>query len=450
MLDQLSNRIQSWAKRLRGRGALSAQEIDEALGQVRVALLEADVHFAVVKEALERITSRARELKVDESLSAGDRVITLVGEELARMMGERQAPLRLAAEPPTVIMLVGLQGAGKTTTAAKLAKQLKQQGRRVLLVAADPRRPAATEQLQTLGRELLVEVMGDPSGQDAVRLCRAAVERARSRATEVVILDTAGRLHADESLMAELQAIKSSVVPQEVWLVVDAMIGQDALAMAKSFSETIGLSGVIMTKMEGDARGGALLSIRSVCGIPVKYLGTGEKLEALEPFHPDRMASRILGRGDLRSLMERVQAVQVEHGHPETEQLARKIQRDELTLEDFRSQLSQMSKLGSMEEVLSMLPGGQQVQDAVSGGAAEQQLKRVKAIIDSMTLKERRRPEILNGRRRKRIAVGSGTSVQDINQLLRQFGAARRMMKQMAGRRGRFGIGGLGQLFGAS
>lgn len=453
MLEQLSTRIQSWAKRLGSRGTLSAQEIDEALSQIRVSLLEADVHHAVVEEMLERVRSRAQELRVTDSLSAGDRVVTLVGEALSHVMGERHSPLRLASEPPTVIMLVGLQGAGKTTTAGKLARLLKQQGRRVLLVAADPRRPAATEQLQALGRQLLVDVVGESStttttGGDVVALCRSAVERARARATEVVILDTAGRLHIDDALMAELQAIKTAVVPNEVWLVVDAMMGQDAVSMAKSFAERIGVTGLVMTKLEGDARGGALLSIRSVCGFPVKYIGTGEKLEALEPFHPDRMASRILGRGDLHSLMERVTALGP-GGDGQEAALVRKIGRGELTLEDFRSQMAQMTKLGSLDEVLAMLPGGQRLKGMVSSDAAQTQVKRVGAIIDSMTPQERRRPDLLNGRRRKRIAMGSGTTVQDVNQLMRQFAEACRMMKQMGGRGRWSGLGGLGQAFGS-
>ncbi|MEW6325205.1 MAG: signal recognition particle protein [Nitrospirota bacterium] len=438
MLEQLTTRIQAWASRLAGRGTLSAKEIDEALAQVRVALLEADVHHAVVEQALDRIKARAAETKVAESISAGDRMATLVGEELARLLGERQHPLKLSPQPPTVIMLVGLQGSGKTTTAGKLARLLKRQGRRVLLVAADPRRPAAVEQLQTIGRQLLIDVAGEPSEQDAVALCRRAIERAQARATEIVIIDTAGRLQIDDALMAEATAIKQAVSPQEVWLVVDAMMGQEAVATAQAFSSAVGVTGVVMTKLDGDARGGALLSIRAVTGLPVTYIGTGEKSEALELFHPDRMASRILGRGDLQSLMERVAALDASKESGKSAAAA--LQRGGLTLEEFRKQLSHMNTLGSVAELLAMVPGAGKLAGALPEGAAEQQMTRASAIIDSMTLQERRRPELLNGRRRQRIAKGSGTSVQEINQLMRQFQDAQRMMKQVGGRGGRDGL----------
>jgi len=454
MFEQLTTRVQSWVDRLRGGGTLSAEAIDASLGQLRTTLLDADVHQEVAASLLERVKSRAVQLRVQESLNGGDQIVALVGQELAALMGERHRPLRLASEPPTVIMLVGLQGSGKTTTAGKLARLLKQQGRRLLLAAADLRRPAATEQLQAIGRQLLVDVIGDPSttptAEAAVALCRAAVERAQARATEVVIIDTAGRLQIDGELMAELKAIHAAVKPHEVWLVVDGMMGQEAVATARGFASTIPVTGLVMTKLDGDARGGALLSIRAMTGLPVTYLGTGEKMEALEPFHPDRMASRILGRGDLQSLMER--AATVEAGADRSAALARKIRREELTLEDFRTQLAQMASLGPVEELLAMVPGGHRLKHAVADGAAQTQMKRATAIINSMTPQERRVPDVLNGRRRLRIAKGSGTTVQDVNQLVRQFYDARRMMKQMAGKAGqvdRNGRPGLKRLLGS-
>jgi signal recognition particle subunit SRP54 len=387
-------------------------------------------------------------VRLDESLGAGDRMVTLIVEELTRLMGVRQHPLRLSSEPPTVIMLAGLQGAGKTTTAGKLARLLKQQGRRVSLVAADPRRPAAVEQLQTIGRQLLVDVVGDPSSVDPVALCRGAVERARARATDVVIIDTAGRLHIDDALMGELAAIRQAVRPHEIWLVVDAMMGQDAVATAQAFHAAVGLTGVVMTKLDGDARGGALLSIRAVTGVPVTYVGTGEKPEAFELFHPDRMASRILGRGDLESLMERVAGLESPAGGRAAP--TRPARRDGLTLEEFRAQLRQVGTLGTMSELLAMVPGAGRLAGAVSDGEAQTRVRRVTAIIDSMTLEERRKPDLLNGRRRQRIARGSGTSVQEVNQLMRQFQEAQRMMKQAGhSSAGRTGGGDVRRLMGS-
>ena len=442
MFEQLTERVQSWVDRLQRGGTLSTEEIAASLGQLRATLLDADVHQEVVLSLLERVESRAAHLRVQESLNAGDRIVALVAQELAALLGDRHRPLRLAPEPPTVIMLVGLQGSGKTTTAGKLARLLKQQGRRLLLVAADLQRPAATEQLQTIGRHLLVEVAGDPSAphssEAVVALCRAAVGRAKARATQVVIIDTAGRLQIDEELMAELRAIHQAVTPHEVWLVVDGMMGQEAVATARAFAGAVGVTGLVMTKLDGDARGGALLSIRAMTGLPVTYIGTGEKLEALEPFHPDRMASRLLGRGDLQSLLERVATAEAGAGADRAAELARKIRREELTLEDFRAQLAQMASLGPVEELLALVPGGHRLtgrlKGAVSDGAAQAQMKRATAIINSMTPQERRVPDVLNGRRRLRIAKGSGTTVQEVNQLVRQFYDARRMMKQAAGR----------------
>lgn len=462
MFEQLTERVQSWVDRLRGGGTLSAEEITAALEQLRATLLDADVHQEVAAGLLERVRSRAAQLRVQESVNAGDRIVALVAQELTALLGDRHRPLKLAPEPPTVIMLVGLQGSGKTTTAGKVARLLKQQGRRLLLVAADPRRPAATEQLQTIGRQLLVEVAGNSSaslpadgpGSDAVvTLCRVAVERARTRATEVVIIDTAGRLQIDDALMDELRAIHQAVKPHEVWLVVDGMMGQEAVATARAFAGAVGVTGLVMTKLDGDARGGALLSIRAMTGLPVTYIGTGEKLEALEPFHPDRMASRILGRGDMQSLLERVATVEAGSGADRAADLARKIRREELTLEDFRTQLAQMASLGPVEELLAMVPGGHRLKaglkGAVSNGAAQAELTRATAIINSMTPQERRVPDLLNGRRRLRIAKGSGTTVQEVNQLVRKFYDARRMMKQVAGRPDRMNRAGVRRMLGS-
>jgi signal recognition particle subunit SRP54 len=463
MFEELTTRVQAWVDRIRRGGTLSTEEIAASLGQLRTTLLDADVHLEVVTTLLERVQSRAVQLHVQESVNAGDRIVALVAQELATLLGDRHRPLRLAPEPPTIIMLVGLQGSGKTTTAGKFARLFKQQGRRLLLVAADPRRPAATEQLQTIGRQLLVDVVGDPStppssdtpgdgGSDAViALCRAAVDRARTRATEVVIIDTAGRLQIDGALMTELRMIHEAVRPHEVWLVVDGMMGQEAVATARAFAAAVGVTGLVMTKLDGDARGGALLSIRAMTGLPVTYIGTGEKMEALEPFHPDRMASRILGRGDLQSLLERVATVEAETDRGA--ELARKVRREELTLEDFRLQLAQMASLGPVEELLAMVPGGHRLKaglkGAVSDGAAQTRMKRATAIINSMTKQERRVPDLLNGRRRLRIAKGSGTTVQEVNQLVRQFYDARRMMKHVAGRSDRNARTGVRRMLGS-
>jgi signal recognition particle subunit SRP54 len=350
-------------------------------------------------------------------------------------MGQQQAGLALSSMPPTVIMMVGLQGAGKTTTCGKLARHFKAHGKRVLLVAADPRRPAAADQLAVLGAQLEVPVhRADSPGSDAVSICVDGVERGRTQGFDVVILDTGGRLHIDDDLMNELAAIRTKTTPQEVLLVADAMIGQDAVAMAEQFDRRVGLTGVVLTKVEGDARGGAVLSIKAVTGKPIKFLGTGEKLEALEPFHPDRMAARILGMGDVLSLIEKAQEVV---DRDQVEGMAQKLRAEGLTLEDFREQLKQVNKLGSLEQILDMLPGGQRLKEVAGGGAAQKEVVRVAAVIDSMTLRERRDHTLLNGSRKQRIAKGSGTSVQDVNRLIKQYLEARKMMKMLSGQAGR-------------
>jgi signal recognition particle subunit SRP54 len=435
VLSLLSEKLEGIFKRLRGHGVLTESNIVEALKEVRLALLEADVNFKIVKDFIERVRLKAVGREVLQSLTPGHQVVKVVWEELSALMGSQQTPLSLSAMPPTVIMMIGLQGVGKTTTSGKLARYFKAAGKRVLLVAADPRRPAAAEQLEVLGEALSVPVhRAQMPGQNAVRIALDGVERARMQGFDVAILDTGGRLHIDDDLMDELVAIRDKTSPHEVLLVADAMIGQDAVAMAEQFDRRVGLTGVILTKVEGDARGGAILSIKAVTGKPVKFLGTGEKLEALEPFHPDRMASRILGMGDVLSLIEKAQET-VDKDQAET--IVRKLRSDTLTLEDFREQLTQVNKLGSLEQILDMLPGGQRLKGMTDQGLPQKEMKRVAAIIDSMTLRERRDHTILNGSRKKRIAKGSGTTVKVVNRLIKQYLEARRMMKALSGRAGR-------------
>jgi signal recognition particle subunit SRP54 len=416
MLDSLSEKFENILKKLRGSGVLTEQNIAEALKEVRLALLEADVNFKIVKDFIERVREKAIGQEVLRSLTPGHQVVKVVWEELREMMGREKAGLALASNPPTIIMMVGLQGAGKTTSCGKLGRYFKTQGKRVLLVAADPRRPAAGDQLASLGR-------------DVVRICQAGVERGRDQGYDLVVLDTGGRLHIDDGLMGELVAVKAAVHPHEVLLVADAMTGQDAVAMASQFEQRIGLTGVILTKVEGDARGGAVLSIRAVTGRPIKFLGVGEKLDALELFHPDRMASRILGMGDVLSLIEKAQET---FTREQVEEAQKRLTGSALTLEDFRAQLGQVNRLGSLDQILGMLPGGQKLKGAMEGQVAEREMNRVAAIIDSMTLRERRDHTIINGSRKKRIARGSGTNVQEVNRLIKQFLSARKIAKVMA------------------
>jgi signal recognition particle subunit SRP54 len=437
MLDQLSEKFEKILKKLRGTGVLSEENIAEALKEVRLALLEADVNFKIVKDFVERVREKAIGQEVLQSLTPGHHVVKVVWDELRMMMGQEKAGLSLASMPPTVVMMVGLQGSGKTTTCGKLAKFFKQQGKRVLLVAADPRRPAAADQLSSIGRSLDIDVHRQEQGttpQDVVRICQLGVERGRSQGFDLVILDTGGRLHVDDELMNELAAVKSAVKPTEVLLVADAMTGQDAVTMAGQFDARIGLTGIILTKVEGDARGGALLSIRAVTGKPVKFLGVGEKLDALELFHPDRMASRILGMGDVLSLIEKAQET---FTREQAEEAQKRLSTNTFTLEDFRSQLGQVNKLGSLDQILGMLPGGQKLKGAMEGQVPERELKRVMSMIDSMTLRERRDHTVINGSRKKRIARGSGTSVMEVNRLIKQFLSARKIAKVMTGTAGR-------------
>jgi signal recognition particle subunit SRP54 len=438
MLDQLSEKFEKILKKLRGTGVLTEENIAEALKEVRLALLEADVNFKIVKDFVERVRDKAIGQEVLHSLTPGHHVVKVVWDELRAMMGQERAGLSLASMPPTVVMMVGLQGSGKTTTCGKLARFFKQQGKRVLLVAADPRRPAAADQLFSIGRSLDIDVhrqdQPGTTAADVVRVCRAGVERGRTQGFDLVVLDTGGRLHVDDELMQELSAVKSAVMPHEVLLVADAMTGQDAVTMAGQFDQRVGLTGIILTKVEGDARGGALLSIRAVTGKPVKYLGVGEKLEALELFHPDRMASRILGMGDVLSLIEKAQET---FTREQAEEAQKRLTTNTFTLEDFRAQLGQVNKLGSLDQILGMLPGGQKLKGAMAGQVPERELKRVMAMIDSMTQRERRDHTVINGSRKKRIARGSGTNVTEVNRLIKQFLSAKKIAKLMTGTAGR-------------
>ena len=431
IFEGLSERLQATFKKLRGHGKLTEKEVNEAMRDVRMALLEADVNFKVVKDFINKVKERAVGQNILDTLTPAQAVIKIVDEELTALMGGTQSRLNISPTPPTVIMMVGLQGAGKTTTAGKLALSLKRQGKRPLLVADDIYRPAAVKQLQVLGEQLDVPVFSMESGTDAVTIAGAAVPYANAHAADVIIIDTAGRLHVNEELMQELKAIKGEVRPHEILLVVDAMTGQDAVNVAASFNEDLGLDGVVLTKMDGDARGGAALSVKAVTSCPIKFVGMGEKLEALEPFHPDRMASRILGMGDVLSLIEKAQTV---YDLEEAKKMEKKFRKDEFTLDDFLSQLQQVRKMGSFEQILGMLPGMGNIKKQLEGVNVDlngKEIKHVEAIIRSMTPKERADVNLLNGSRRKRIAMGSGTRVQEVNKVLKQFAEMRKMMKKM-------------------
>ena len=426
MFEELSGRMETVLRNLRGQGKLTEANIDESLRQVRRALLEADVNFKVAKEFIENVKETALGRGVLKSLTPGQQMIGVVHEALVALMGEQAVGLSFSGSQPTVIMMVGLQGSGKTTASGKLARMLSQQGRKPLLVAADIYRPAAVKQLQVLGAQIEVPVFTIEGSQEPVAICTAAVALARTQHNGVVILDTAGRLHIDEDMMVELERIREAVHPDEILLVVDGMTGQDAVNVAETFNQRLNIDGSILTKMDGDARGGAALSIRQITQKPIKFIGLGEKLEALEPFHPERMASRILGMGDVVSLVERAQAA---IDLDEAKRLEEKLRKESFDLEDFRSQLKQVSKLGSMTEILNMIPGVNKsaLKDVDMN---ERALPRMEAILNSMTVDERRRPAILNGSRRKRIAKGSGTTVQEVNQLLKQFEMLQQMMRR--------------------
>jgi signal recognition particle subunit SRP54 len=426
MLDGLTEKLGSIFTRLAGRGRLSESDVDAVMREVRAALIDADVNLNVVKEFVAAVRLQAVGVEVLNALTSAQSVVKIVNDELVKLMGGAQARLTFSDAPPTVIMLVGLQGAGKTTHAGKLALHLKEGGRKSLLVAADIYRPAAIDQLQTLGRQIDLPVFTLPDASP-VEISRAAVAEARRLGIQTVIIDTAGRLQIDEALMAELDSMKAGVRPKEILLVADAMTGQEAASVARGFHDRLTLTGVILTKLDGDMRGGAALSIHSVTGAPIKFIGTGEKLGALEPFYPERIASRILGMGDVLSLIEKSQQL---YSEKQAKELEEKVRKAQLTLEDFLQQMRQMRKMGSFTDLLKMVPGLSQL--AAKTPIDERELGRFEAIICSMTKKERESPEILNASRRKRIAVGSGAQVADVNRLVKQFEQARQLMKSMA------------------
>ncbi|MHB0912577.1 MAG: signal recognition particle protein [Armatimonadota bacterium] len=428
MFESLSEKLQNVFKKMRGKGVLSEGDVSEALREVRLVLLEADVNFRVVKDFVSRVKERAVGQEVLQSLSAAQHVIKIVHEELKDLLGGNDAGISIAPKPPTIIMLAGLQGSGKTTTAAKLANLMRKQGRRPLLVAGDVYRPAAIKQLQVLGEQLDIPVFTLGDRQDPVNIAKAAVAAAASGGRDVVILDTAGRLHIDEDLMRELSEIKTAVRPTEILLVVDAMTGQDAVNVAEQFNSTLEVDGFVVTKLDGDARGGAALSIKAVTGKPIKFAGLGEKMDALEPFHPDRMASRILGMGDVLSLIEKAEAA---IDQEKAEELERKFRENKFDFEDYLEQFQQMKKMGPLDQILGMIPG-MNARSLKGVEIDEGQIGRVEAIIRSMTRDERKHPEILNGSRRRRIAAGSGTSVQEVNRLISQFDQMRKMMRDFA------------------
>lgn len=429
--EGLADRLQSTIQKIRGKGKVSEADVKEMMREVRLALLEADVNFKVVKEFVKKVSERAVGQEVMKSLTPGQQVIKVVKEELTELMGGEQSKIAVASRPPTVIMMVGLQGAGKTTTTGKLANLLrKKNNRNPMLVAADIYRPAAIKQLETLGKQLNMPVFSLGDQVSPVEIAKKAIEKAKEDHHDYVLIDTAGRLHVDEALMDELKQIKELTKPDEIFLVVDAMTGQDAVNVASSFNDQLGLTGVVLTKLDGDTRGGAALSIRSVTNTPIKFVGLGEKMDAIEAFHPERMASRILGMGDVLTLIEKAQANVDEEKARELEQ---KMRTASFTLDDFLDQLGQVRKMGPLDELLKMMPGANKIKGLNNLQIDEKQISHVEAVIKSMTKAEKTQPEIINASRRKRIAKGSGTSVQEVNRLLKQFEDMKKMMKQMSG-----------------
>jgi signal recognition particle subunit SRP54 len=425
MFEDLTSKLEGIFKKLRGQGRLSEGNIKDALKEVRRALLEADVNYKVVKDFISQVEAKAIGQEVLRSITPGQQVIKIVYDELTNLLGKERTEVRFSPQPPTVLMLVGLQGSGKTTACGKLARHYRKKGRFPLLVAADVYRPAAVDQLKILGKSLNLPVFW--SNKNPIKICEDSIDQAKKDGRDLVIIDTAGRLHIDEPLMQELLEIKKAVSPQEIILVADAMTGQDAVNIAKTFEEKIGLDGIFLTKMDGDARGGAALSIRAVTGKSIKFVGTGEKLDALEMFYPDRMASRILGMGDVVSLVEKAEeTISLE----EAEKLEKKLRKEAFTLEDFYSQLQQIKSMGPLDSILGMIPGlGGKVMKGLQ--IDEKAMVRVEAMINSMTKEERLKPHIIDGSRRKRIALGSGTSVQDVNKLLKQFFMMQKMIKNL-------------------
>ncbi len=428
MFESLTGKLEEIFKKLKGRGSLNEENIKDALKEIRMVLLEADVNFKVVKKFIEDVRVRAVGQEVLDSITPGQQVVKIVNDRLVELMGGESSQLKLASRFPAPIMLVGLQGCGKTTTAAKLGRLLLDKGKKICLVPADVYRPAAIHQLRVLGEKIGADVYDSKGLDDPVMICTEAVKEAGKNGYDAVIIDTAGRLHIDNEMMDELERIKAAVDPSEILLVADAMTGQDAVSVAGKFDEPLDIDGVILTKMDGDARGGAALSVRAVTGKPIKFIGVGEKIDALEMFHPERMASRILGMGDVLTLVEKAQTT---FDEKTARELEKKIRKDSFTLEDFRSQLIQIRKMGSLQDILGMLPGSGKMKALKNVNVNEGELVKVTAIIDSMTVKERLNYRVIDGRRRKRIARGSGTAVQDVNRLLKNYVEMRKMMKKM-------------------
>ncbi len=428
MFDSLSDKLDAAFKKLKGQGKLTEKNIEDGLKEVRMAFLEADVNYKITKRFIADVKERALGAEVMQSLTPGQQVVKIVNEELTNLLGGSRQELSLSGQSPVSVMLVGLQGSGKTTTAAKLAVSLKQEGKSPYLVPADISRPAAIDQLKTLGSQIDVPVFDASTDMNPVDICRQARVAAHQEGGQILLIDTAGRLHVDEALMEELERVKETMAPADILLVADAMTGQDAVNIAQSFDDRLDIGGVILSKMEGDARGGAALSIKAVTGKPIKFVGVGEKVDALEPFYPDRMASRILGMGDVLSFIEKAQTTVDEK---EAAKLEKKFQKNEFTLEDFRDQLVQVRKMGSIGDLLKMIPGMGKMKQLQNLEVDDRELTRIEAIINSMTPEERRKHGIINGSRRKRIARGSGTRVQDVNKLLKNYTQVMKMMKKM-------------------
>ncbi|MBU9720290.1 MULTISPECIES: signal recognition particle protein [Bacillaceae] len=433
--EGLAERLQGTISKLRGKGKVTETDVKEMMREVRLALLEADVNFKVVKQFISTVKERAIGQEVLKSLTPGQQVIKVVNEELTNLMGGEQSKIAVASKPPTVVMMVGLQGAGKTTTTGKLANHLrKKHNRNPLMVAADIYRPAAIKQLETLGKQLNMPVFSMGDQVSPVEIAKNAMEKAKEDHHDYVLIDTAGRLHVDEELMNELEEIKELTSPDEILLVVDAMTGQDAVNVAESFNERLGITGVVLTKLDGDTRGGAALSIKAVTDTPIKFAGMGEKIDALEAFHPERMASRILGMGDVLTLIEKAQTNVDEE---KAKELERKMRSNELTFDDFLEQLEQVKSMGPLDELLNMMPGAGKMKGMKNIQVDDKQLGHIEAIVKSMTKAEKEDPSILNASRRRRIAKGSGTTIQEVNRLIKQFGEMKKMMKQMAGMQGK-------------
>jgi signal recognition particle subunit SRP54 len=429
MFDSISEKLESIFKKLKGKRLIGDEDIDAALKEVRLALLEADVNFKVVKDFIQRIREKAHGKQVLDSLTPGQQVIKIVHEELCSLLGSSNARITLSPNPPTIIMMVGLHGSGKTTTSAKLARIFKKEGRRPLLVACDLQRPAAIDQLITLGSQIDIPVYSAKETRDPITVISEALKKAKTGAYDVMIVDTAGRLHVDDSLMAELKSIKNVLDPKETLFIADAMTGQDAVNIARQFNEQIGIDGIILTKMDGDARGGAALSIREITQKPIKFIGSGEKIDMLEPFHPDRIASRILGMGDILSLIEQAQK---SFDQKEAESLQKRILENSFTFDDLKEQLKKIRNMGPLESILGMIPGMNKVKDMQ---VDEREFVKIEAIISSMTKKERANHNILNGSRRKRIALGSGTTVAEVNRVIKQYVELKKMLKMFRGKK---------------